>query len=90
MHKIRTPNDLMKIDVFPCIYNYSKSYMINNKTNILMDRLSDEEFLEFMYHIKRILNSSVKTNVEKTITMSQLKLLTSTAPAATTVAIVPL
>lgn len=29
------------------------------------DRLSDEEFLEFMYHIKRILNSSVKTNVDK-------------------------
>lgn len=55
-----------------------------------MDRLSDEEFLEFVYRIKRILNSSVKTNVEKTITMSQLKLLTSTAPAATTVAIVPL
>lgn len=45
--------------------------MINNKTNILMDRLSDEEFLEFVYRIKRILNSSVKTNVEKTITMSQ-------------------
>lgn len=64
--------------------------MINNKTNIFIDRLSDEEFLEFVYHIKRILNSSVKTNVEKTITMSQLKLLTSTAPAATTVAIVPL
>lgn len=45
--------------------------MINNKTNILMDRLSDEEFLEFVYRIKRILNSSVKTNAEKIITMSQ-------------------
>lgn len=53
MHKIRTPKDLMKIDVFPCIYNYSKSYMINNKTNIFMDRLSDEEFLEFVYRIKK-------------------------------------
>lgn len=36
-----------------------------------MDRLSDEEFLEFVYCIKRILNSSVKTNAEKIITMSQ-------------------
>lgn len=54
-----------------------------------MDRLSDEEFLEFVYCIKRILNSSVKTNAEKNY-HNVPKLLTSTAPAATTVAIVPL
>lgn len=43
--------------------------MINNKINILMDRFFDEEFFEFMYYIKRILNSFVKINVEKIIIM---------------------
>lgn len=39
--------------------------MINNNINILMDRFFDEEFFEFVYRIKRILNSFVKINVDK-------------------------